>query len=139
MSEESTPPDLVELVRPYFHALSRRDFDAMVAFYAPDPVWKGWGAGDTFAGRTAIRAFGEAWVGTFEEFAIEADEILDLGNGVVVAAVRQDARLSGSTGHLRVRNAHVFEWVDGALVRCTVYPDIDEARAAAERLAEERG
>jgi hypothetical protein len=31
-----------------------------------------------------------------------------------------------------------LEWRDGPLVRVTVYPDIDEARAAAERLAQER-
>jgi hypothetical protein len=32
-------------------------------------------------------------------------------------------------------------WVDGLIVRQTAYPesDIDEARAAAERLAQERG
>jgi len=108
MSEESTTPDLVELTRAYFQALSRADFDAVPSFYATDAVWQGWGAGDTFEGRTAIGVFGEDWVSTFEEFAIEAEEILDLGNGVVLAAVRQDARLAGSTGHLRVRNAHVF-------------------------------
>ena len=41
----------------------------------------------------------------------------------------------------RVRSASVGAWVDGLIVRVTIYPetDIDEARAAAERLAEERG
>ena len=35
----------------------------------------------------------------------------------------------------------VMLWVDGVIVRNTAYPesDIDEARTAAERLAEERG
>jgi hypothetical protein len=32
-----------------------------------------------------------------------------------------------------------MDWSDGLIVRNTTYPDIDEARAAAERLAEERG
>ena len=35
--------------------------------------------------------------------------------------------------------AAVGIWVDGKNVRTTNYTDIDEARAAAERLAEERG
>jgi len=30
-------------------------------------------------------------------------------------------------------------WVDGKVVRQMSYPDIDEARAAAERLAQEQG
>jgi hypothetical protein len=33
----------------------------------------------------------------------------------------------------------VNEFVDGRVVRVTDYTDIDQARAAAERLAEERG
>jgi hypothetical protein len=33
----------------------------------------------------------------------------------------------------------VFEWDQRKIIRITGYPDIDEARAAAERLAEERG
>jgi hypothetical protein len=39
-----------------------------------------------------------------------------------------------------VQSASVIEWVDGLAVRNTIYPeqDIDVARAAAERLAEER-
>jgi hypothetical protein len=33
----------------------------------------------------------------------------------------------------------VVEWVNGVVVRLTVYDDIDAGRAAAERLAKERG
>ena len=39
MSEESTTPDLVELTRGRVEAANRRDFDAMVSFFAPDAVW----------------------------------------------------------------------------------------------------
>ena len=40
---------------------------------------------------------------------------------------------------MQARHLQVFEWVHGEIVRITGYLDIDEARAAAERLAEERG
>jgi hypothetical protein len=40
---------------------------------------------------------------------------------------------------VQTRHLQVFEWVQGEIVRVTGYPNIDEARAAAERLAEERG
>lgn len=36
-------------------------------------------------------------------------------------------------------SARVVVWVDGMIVRNTAYPDIDEARTAAQRLGEERG
>src|SRR5213080_4581579 len=43
----------------------------------------------------------------------------------------------GSGGEVQLRYAAVTEWVGGMVVRDTNYTDIDEARAAAERLAEE--
>jgi len=36
-----------------------------------------------------------------------------------------------------MRFAAITTWVDGLIKRSTFYTDIDEARAAAERLAEE--
>ena len=42
MSQESTTPDLVELMRKAYEAVNRRDFDldAMMSFYAPDALWE---------------------------------------------------------------------------------------------------
>jgi hypothetical protein len=51
----------------------------------------------------------------------------------------QNARPAGSNGHVRLRYAAVSVWREGVIVRTTNYSDIDEARAAAERLAETRG
>jgi hypothetical protein len=72
---------------------------------------------------------------------VEPEEILDLGNGVVFAVTGRNARLSGSVGHARLRDVvvHVLASVDGMVVWALAYGDIDEARAAAERLAESRG
>jgi hypothetical protein len=39
----------------------------------------------------------------------------------------------------RTREAYVIAWKDGVAAQETTYGDIDEARAAAERLAEARG
>jgi hypothetical protein len=36
MAEESTTPDLVELVRRSVEVASKRDLDAIMALYAPD-------------------------------------------------------------------------------------------------------
>ena len=50
MSQESTTPDLVELVRRLDEAASRLDFDAMVSFFAPDAVFEGRASGMTLEG-----------------------------------------------------------------------------------------
>jgi hypothetical protein len=50
--------------------------------------------------------------------------------------LRQRGRPVGSGGEVRRRFASVGLSVNGLWVRVTTYTDIDEARAAAERLAE---
>jgi hypothetical protein len=37
---------------------------------------------------------------------------------------------------VRIREAHVIEWQAGMIAKVTVYTDVDQARSAAERLAE---
>ena len=44
----------------------------------------------------------------------------------------------GSSGELRMRTGNVVSWTEAVIERETGYVDIDEARAAAERLAKER-
>ena len=134
---ESTTPDLVKLVRAHFEAGNRRDLDAVTSNFAPDAVLDGRVPGDHFEGRAAIRSFVEEWFGTYEELEFGLEEVLDLGNGVVFAVVTQNGRPVGSASHLRQREGWVYVWVGGLIVRLTTY-DVDEGRAAAERLAEER-
>ena len=55
------------------------------------------------------------------------------------AVLIQRGRLPGSKSWLQVRYGGVTTWAHGLIERATYYADIDEARAAAERLAQERG
>lgn len=136
MPEEPTTPDLVELVGRAFEAANRRDLDAVASSFAEDATFDG--RVDTFEGRAAIRSFLEDWFGAYEEWEVGLEEVRDLGNGVVFAVVVQNGRPAGSAGHLRQREGWVFVWVRGLIARLTT-SEVDEARAAAERLAEERG
>ena len=140
MPEESTTSDLVERWRQGMEAFARRDLDAMMSFYAPDAVWDASFVGiGTFDDRAAIRRHFEDWIAPYEEYGIEWEECQGLGKGVVFAVGRQIGRPHGSAARIKHRPAFVSEWVEGMVVRVTIYLDIDKARAAAERLAEERG
>jgi ketosteroid isomerase-like protein len=140
MTEESTTPDLTELWRRAFQPLKGRDYDAAMRFWAPDGVFDlSQTALGTYEGHAAIRAFLEEAIGAYDDFQFEFEEIHDLGNGVAYAVVVSTARPAGSTGSVQGRWASVSIWVDGLCERNTNYPDPDEARAAAERLAQERG
>ena len=138
MSQESSSPDLLELVGRAFEAANRRDLDAVAGSFADDATFDGRALGDRFEGRAAIRSFVEDWFGMYEELEFGLEEVRDLGNGVVFAVVAQNGRPAGSGGHLRQREGWVFVWVRDLIARVTVY-EVDEAHAAAERLAGERG
>jgi ketosteroid isomerase-like protein len=139
--EESTTPDLVELTRGLYEAAQRGDFDAILRSYAPDAVcdMNPLGGLGTFEGRVAIGGFWEDWYASYDEYEIEPEEILDVGNGVIFVVVYQKARPVGSSGEVELRYAVVGVFMEGLIVRLTNYSDIDEARAAAERLSESRG
>lgn len=139
MSEESTAPDPVELTRRQFEAANRHDMDAVISHIAPDGVYDTSPDGmGVYEGPAAIRAFLGGWWDAFEELAYELEEVLDLGQGLVFVVVCQEGRPANSTGHLRRREAYVLEWVGDMIQRTTVYTDVDDGRAAAERLAAER-
>jgi uncharacterized protein (TIGR02246 family) len=136
MPEESTPPDLVVLVGRAFEAANRRDLDAVASSFAEDATFDG--RVEDLHGRAAIRSFLEEWFGTYEKLEFGLEEVRDLGNGVVFAVVVQNGRPAGSGGHLRQREGWVFVWVRDLIARLTI-SEVDEGRAAAERLAGERG
>jgi ketosteroid isomerase-like protein len=138
MAEESTTPDLVGRAHGLVASANRKDFDGLMEFFAQDVVWTVDELG-SFEGLAAVRGFWEDWVGSYDDFEIELEEILSIGNGVVLAAFGQNARPVGSAGRVRVNYSTVTVWADDVIVRTTSYRDIDKARAAAERLAEERG
>jgi ketosteroid isomerase-like protein len=140
MSEESTTPDPVELTRRTFELAERRDFDGVMSFYATDVVWDGADRDlGTFEGAAATRRLFEDWFGNYDLFEIEMEEVLDFGDGIVLAVHQQHARPTGSTGSVRTREAYLYVWVENLIARVTMYRDVDEGRAAAERLAESRG
>jgi len=136
MPEQSTTPDLVALTRRTFELASVRDWDALLGFYGPGLVWDmsplGLGVYET---PTAIRGFFEDWTGSYEKYELEAEQVLDLGNGVVLVVALQRGRLPGGSGWVELRYASVVTWAEGLVVRITNYGDLDEVRAAAERLA----
>jgi hypothetical protein len=70
-------------------------------------------------------------------------DLVELQRRLTAATNRGDAdaegRPVGSSGEVQLRYGTVSVWEDGKIARITNYTGIDEARAAAERLAQERG
>jgi ketosteroid isomerase-like protein len=139
MPEESATPDLKLLVQ-RASGMERSQIEDPMSFFAPDSVWDMSGGGlGVIEGREAIRAFFEEWRAAYADYEQETEEIQDLGNGVAFAVYVQRGRPVDSNGWVEFRDARVFLCAHGLIERVTTFLDIDEARAAAERLAQERG
>ena len=140
MPEEPTTPDLANRWRESADAHARGDFDAMISFFAPDAVWdsSSAGLGAYFEGVTAIRSFLEEWIASFEDYEYNQEESQDLGNGVLFVVATPGGRPAGSGGRVQERWSYTVTWTEGMIARVVVRADIDNARAAAERLDEER-
>jgi hypothetical protein len=115
-----------------------------MSVFRPDAVWDASAVatvegGTPHKGLPAIRKLLEEWMGSFEDFEVVREEFRDLGNGVTLTVNLQKGRPLGSIRSVQLRFAGVGIWAEGLMERYTTYTGIDEARAAAERLAEERG
>ena len=73
-------------------------------------------------GAAAIRSILGDWIGTFEDFEIETEEVHDLGSSVTLGASLQKGRPVGSTGYVQLRYAIVAVCVEGMIERFTTYP-----------------
>jgi ketosteroid isomerase-like protein len=143
VSKESTTPDAIEFTRNVlFAATSEEHLEGVLERFAPNAVWDATALGpgaEAFEGRDAIGTFLEEWWSLWDEHDHYVEEIADLGGGVIFTIAREDGRIKGSEGCVEQTLCHVGERADGLVVRHSVYKDPDEARAAAERLAQERG
>ena len=135
MPEKSTTPDLAGLTRHIIEAANRRDFDAALELYAPNAYWRG--TVDDAAGVPAIRDLWASYYGAFEELQVIVDDVAHLGNGVVLVASRHVGRLVGGA-RLSEERAFVYQFIDSRVVKASDYVSLDDARTAAERLAEDR-
>ncbi len=100
--------------------------------------------GSVIRGRDAVRRLWEDLTLAFDSFEFVNEALDDLGHGVVfgVFAMRGKPHGGGGGGSSSVVEicfGMVSIWRDGQIASATNYTDIDEARAVAEHLSQERG
>jgi ketosteroid isomerase-like protein len=130
----SSAEENVELVRRALEAFQRGDAESLLAFLHPEvevystpelanPV--------EAVGRDAWLRWGMEWLEAWESFEIEALSIEAVGANHVVTDMRQNGRGKGSGVEVELRVAYMFEIHDGLATRYHLYPDRDQAMAAA--------
>ena len=100
-----------------------------------DFVWsmsnfRGWPEQQTYEGAEEVRGFLEDWVGAWDDWELEVDELLDAGDKVV-ALVRQHGRSKAAGMPVEMSFAQVWTVRDGKQTRMDMYSDREEALEAA--------
>jgi ketosteroid isomerase-like protein len=128
MSQEN-----VEVVRRSLDAFERGDFDA--AMEALDPRIEydltHFPDGKVYLGHDGVREAFRIWLGTWEDYRQEIDEVIDLGEDEVVVVLREFGRGKGSGIEVERPTAGVWTLRDGKAVRIRFYAGKAEALEAA--------
>jgi ketosteroid isomerase-like protein len=125
----------VEIVREVLQEWNRGDVEALIARATEDFEWhpvlvESLGEG-AFKGHDGFRTFLADWQGTWESWNLEAEEILDFGDQVLVLT-RVTAKGRGSGMEFDQRLAHLFEFREELICRGQTFLDRDEAVAVAD-------
>jgi ketosteroid isomerase-like protein len=125
----------VEVVRAAFEALSEGGVDALAEFSHPEINWRAIeGAPDDVGEMNGIEAacrYVQDWYDTFDDFNSEPEELIDVGDGRVVAVIHNTGRAKISGIPTELRYAALYTIRDGKLVRVREYATRTEALRAA--------
>ena len=128
------PPSNVDVVRAVVTAFNRGDFETAMEMCTEDVVFD-WSRrmldGEVFTGREESRRFLQGVMEIFDEIHIPAEELTDLGDGVVLLV--GTARFKGRASGLDVEAAAANLWTvrDGKVSRFRFYQSKEDALADA--------
>jgi ketosteroid isomerase-like protein len=122
----------VELVRRMYEAYLGGNVEMALAYFHPEVDVDFSVRVDTARGkgRDELARIVASWIGAWDGYMEEIDEILDLGDIVCVVAT-QRGRGKGSGVELANQFASLYEVRNGLITRITMFMDVDEAVAAA--------
>jgi ketosteroid isomerase-like protein len=125
----------VQIVIDAFTAFNRRDLDAWFEYVADDIDYRAVeGAPDDHGpihGKDALSVYLQDWLDTFDEFRSEPVELIDAGEGRVIAVTKISGRAKLSGVETDLTYAALYTVRDGKIVRGREYWSRDEALEAA--------
>ena len=123
----------VDLVRGMYDAFSRGDAEAALKFFDPDVVIDASHRvdGRVGQGREQLGSILGEWLGTWEDWREEIEEVHGTDGGVLVVST-QRGRGKGSGIEWEGRFAMLYEIRGGKITRWTIYDDVEEGFKAAE-------
>jgi ketosteroid isomerase-like protein len=83
-----------------------------------------------YVGRDAVIEASRHWWGTWDDYRLDAEELIDAGSSVVVV-VHERGRGKGSGAPFEQRHAQVWTFARGRIIRWELFPDKEAALEAA--------
>jgi ketosteroid isomerase-like protein len=123
----------LQTLRALYEAMNRGDVEGILSVQAADVVWRGAFADlvEPHHGHAGVRAYTRRVTEAWEEFAVEPERFIHLGDRVLVLA-REHGRGRYSGAEVRShQTAHVWKLRDGEIVRFQVYWNREEGLRAA--------
>jgi len=132
----------VEAVRRVFEAVQSSDMERVIELVDPEVEWvfsraTTWPGPQVYRGHDEVRGFVAEWVGGWDDYRFEVEELIDAGSRVV-AVVRDEGR--SKTAGIRVDRRHGEVWSvrDGMITRVELYDTRTEAIEAVGLMGEDR-
>jgi ketosteroid isomerase-like protein len=125
------PNENVEIVRRMYEAFDRGDLEAALGCFDPGVVLDARHRvdGGIAHGREALAATVAEWIGTWDGWRENVEEMRDVDNRVMVIST-QGGRGKESGIEWENRFAMLFDVERGQITRWTIYDDVDEALEA---------
>jgi ketosteroid isomerase-like protein len=121
----------VEIVARMLEAWVKRDFETVEAAFDPEVVgMMGAVDGDTVTGTDALSREVERWRGTWTDFELETEGLIDVGDHVL-HITHHRGRGKGSGVEVEAWFGTLFTLLNGKIVLCRVYGSKEAALAAA--------
>jgi ketosteroid isomerase-like protein len=123
----------VEIVRAMYDAYDRGAFEEALGFMAEDVEWSespDQPGGRLFRGHDGVRQSLRHWVGTWDDYRYEVDELVDCGDHVL-ARTHQSGRGKGSGIEVSEEIFSVWTLRDGKIVRQEMFRNWSQALEAA--------
>ncbi len=120
-----------ELVRRAVEAFNRGGPEAALELFHPDVEWMAtshWPEDPVYHGHEGIKRLGDRWIELFEDYALTAERVEDLGDRIIVLGT-QSGRARGSGIEIGQELGFIFHVCDGLFQRVDTFVSWDEALA----------
>jgi uncharacterized protein len=117
----------VEIVRRVSEAFAGGDVETVFALVSPEIEWDfaqadTWLEEQVYRGYEAITEFFGKWLGEWDDYRFELEEVIDAGDKAV-AVIRDEGRGKSSGIKLERRHAEVWTFCSGKVVRIEPFDD----------------